>query len=210
MLLYYITDRTQFAGGEHQRRRRLLDKISEAAHAGVDYVQLRERDLSGRELEALAEDAVELIAASRGKTRLLINSRNDVALSSGARGVHLRSNDVTSAEVRKIWQAAGRKEPPIIGVSCHSQAQVSEAKKAAADFVVFGPVYEKQRAGSIPCGLDELCSACRHGIRVLALGGVARDNVPACIEAGASGIAGIRLFQENEIVSLLTKVRDLN
>src|SRR5215831_6870656 len=95
-LLYYITDRTAFAADEPTRRRRLLEKIAEAARAGVDYIQLREKDLTTRDLESLAREAIAVVRESRKPTAaLLINSRSDVALAVGAEGVHLRSDDVS-------------------------------------------------------------------------------------------------------------------
>src|SRR5579864_1229693 len=114
-LLYYITDRTAFAADEPTRRRRLLDKISEAARAGVDYIQLREKDLPARELESLAREALSILRESahprtqyrEPRTALLINSRTDVALSVQADGVHLRSDDISPQEVRAIWRKCG-------------------------------------------------------------------------------------------------------
>ena len=108
-LLYYITDRTAFPGDERKRRFRLLDKIAEAAGAGVDYIQLREKDLCTRDLESLAREAVRIILQLRTENRelrtdLLINSRTDLALATGAAGVHLPANDVSPEEVRKIWK----------------------------------------------------------------------------------------------------------
>src|SRR5215469_15066174 len=107
-LLYYITDRTAFAGDEAARRRQLLRKIGEAARAGLDYVQLREKELSTRELESLTRDSVAILVKLRTenrelRTKLLINSRTDVALALGADGVHLRSDDIAPEEVKKIW-----------------------------------------------------------------------------------------------------------
>ena len=136
MLLYYITDRTQFPGTESQRRDRLLKKIAEAAHAGVDYIQLREKDLFARELESLSREAVQLIHGSRCKTRLLINSRTDVALATRADGVHLTSRDVSPVDVKNIWHQAQAPGKPIIAVSCHSEAEVIAAERDSADFVV--------------------------------------------------------------------------
>src|SRR5450755_169862 len=115
-LLYYITDRSQFRGDESARRGALLAKIAEAARAGVDYIQLRERDLSARELETLARDALTVVRHSSAlrtenpepRTRLLVNSRTDVALATGADGVHLRSNDVVAHEVRQVLEVADR------------------------------------------------------------------------------------------------------
>jgi len=91
VLLYYITDRKQFPSPEPRQRELLLAKITEAARAGVDYIQLREKDLPGRELESLARDAVRICRETRNEqqeTKLLINSRSDVALAAGADGVH--------------------------------------------------------------------------------------------------------------------------
>lgn len=207
LLLYYITDRTQFPGTEDLRRERLLTRVSEAALAGVDYVQLREKDLSGRASESLADEAAQLISHSRSGTRLLINSRTDIALAAKAHGVHLTSNDISPLDVKKIWREA-RSSDPIIAASCHTEADVIAAKSASADFVVFGPVFEKPGAKETT-GIDQLRQVCRHKIPVLALGGVTTENAHVCIAAGACGIAGIRLFQENDIATLVTKLRGL-
>src|SRR6266403_1843331 len=126
-LLYYITDRTQFPGDEPSRRRALLAKIGDAAQAGVDHIQLREKDLTGRELEILAREAVAIIrenpltANYQSRTaRLLINSRTDIALAVGADGVHLRSDDISPSEVRQVWSKCGvgapARERPVIAV----------------------------------------------------------------------------------------------
>jgi thiamine-phosphate pyrophosphorylase len=208
-LLYYITDRNQFSGDETFRRRQLLAKIAEAARAHVDYIQLREKDLSARDLQHLAEEAFRTIRDRRGengepRTRLLINSRTDIALAIGADGVHLRSDDVAPPEVRNAWMQvlAGSVQlvvsNPLIAVSCHSQADVLRAQSQAADFAVFGPVFGK-KDGSEPAGLAALQEACRSNIPVLALGGVTLGNAGSCLKAGAAGVAAIRLFQENRI-----------
>ena len=208
MLLYYITDRTQLPGNETERCARLLDKIAEAARCGVDYIQLREKDLRTRDLEALAREAMERIRASGGGTRLLINSRTDIALAVGADGVHLRSRDVAPDEVRKIWRAAGRSTEPTVAASCHTQAEVVAAQESGADFVVFGPVFEKKDAIEAGAsGLELLQTVCRNRIPVLALGGVTFENAAMCAEAGAKGVAGIRIFQENDVAAIAAKLR---
>jgi thiamine-phosphate pyrophosphorylase len=204
LLFYYITDRTQFPGAEAERRSRLLAKIAEAARAGVDYVQLREKDLSGRELELLAREVARVIESSGSRARLLINSRTDIALAVGAAGVHLRSNDISPAEARQIWRTAGRTERPLIAVSCHTEAEVRQAVAAGADFVVYGPVFQKK--GSETIGADELRHICEHRLPVFALGGITGENAQSCVESGARGIAGIRLFQENDIAELVTRL----
>jgi thiamine-phosphate pyrophosphorylase len=213
LLLYYITDRAQFPGTEAQRRERLMKTISEAAAAGVDYIQLREKDLSGRAVESLAEQAVQLIRDSRSSSHLLINSRTDIALAAKAHGVHLTSSDISALEVKRIWRET-QPSGPIIAVSCHSEAAVIAAESASdgssAEFAVFGPIFEKHGSGGMPAGLSELRRVCSHQIPVLALGGVTMENAHLCIEAGASGIAGIRLFQENDVAAIVTKLRGLH
>jgi thiamine-phosphate pyrophosphorylase len=221
-LLYYITDRSAFPGNESARRTRLLEKISEAGTAGVEFIQLREKDLPTRELESLAREAVSVLTEVRtgqreNRTKLLINSRTDVALASGADGVHLRSDDIFPPEVRAIWKPSGSDAAspgpasappePLIAVSCHTSAEVNAAAANGADFAVFAPVFQKH--GERPAGLNLLREACQAKIRVLALGGVTLDNAQSCLQAGAAGIAAIRLFQENDIAAVVRRLRNL-
>jgi thiamine-phosphate pyrophosphorylase len=201
LLLYYITDRMQFAGDDASQRRALLDKIAEASRCGVDFIQLREKDLNPRELETLTRDAVRMVRENSSRTRLLVNSRADVAIACGADGVHLRSEDVPTGEVRAAWKQAA----PVISVSCHSPADVDRAAAEGADLAVLAPVFEKK--GSSVVGLGGLRTACEHPIKVLALGGVTRENARACVEAGAAGVAGIRLFQENDVARVIGPLR---
>src|SRR4051794_37098888 len=109
MLLYYITDRTQFPGNDAERRSALLAKVRECTRAGVDYIQLREKGLSGRELETLARSVTGEIREAGGKSKLLINSRMDIAIACGADGVHLRSGeeDPNPGDARAIFSSAG-------------------------------------------------------------------------------------------------------
>ncbi len=197
MLLYYITDRKQFPGGEGAQKSALLARIADAARSGVDLIQLREKDLASRQLEELARAAVEAVRGS--PSRLLINSRTDVAMACGADGVHLRSHDVTPVVVRSVWHSG----KPIIGVSCHSVADVRNA--TSADFAVFAPVFEK--SGNPGVGIERLREACGTGIKVIALGGVTLQNAGACISAGAAGVAGIRLFQDGDLHSTIEPLR---
>jgi thiamine-phosphate pyrophosphorylase len=210
--LCYITDRNQFPGGAHNedKERGLLEKIAECAAAGVDWIQLREKDLSTRALEELAHKAVAAIP-SGSSTRLLINSRTDVALASGAHGVHLPAHDLTASDVRVIMVRAGL-TAPVIGVSTHSAVEVAQAEAHGADFTLFGPVFEKN--GQLnPGGLDQLRRACRRPridgapMPVLALGGVTLENAGQCFAAGAAGIAAIRLFQQNNVAALVERLR---
>ncbi len=224
-LLYYITDRKAFASDEPTRRRRLLEKITEAAYAEIDYIQLREKDLTTRELESLAREAVRVIHVARRLApspnplapALLINSRTDVAMAASADGVHLRSEDITAGEVREIWKKYGPHAParvsprtPLIAVSCHSPAEATRAAAEGATFAVFAPVFEKEDLpGTKPAGLSQLSEACKASIPVLALGGVTLENAKSCLDAEAAGIAAIRLFQENDIAEIAAKLRNL-
>ena len=217
-LLYYITDRTAFAADEPTRRKSLLKKIEGAARAGVDYIQLREKDLPTRELESLAREAVAILKKLRTengelRTKLLINSRTDVALAVGADGVHLRADDISPQDVKAIWERSGNAarvsgRSPLIGISCHSVAEVKQAEANGARLAVFAPVFEKKDAPeSQPAGLSQLREACKARIPVLALGGVTLENAKLCLEAGAAGIAAIRLVQESEIGAMVAQLR---
>jgi thiamine-phosphate pyrophosphorylase len=214
-LLCYITGRRAFPGNENARRDALLKKISEAARAGVDYIQLREKDLPSRELESLAREASKIIRETNSTTNLLINSRTDIALAARADGINLRSDDISPDDVREIWKCgagthARELSPrrPLIGISCHSPADVAQAAANQATFAVFAPVFEKKDSPNTnPAGLDQLREACRNKIPVLALGGITLENAGECFKAGAAGIAAIRLFQENDIARIVATLR---
>lgn len=210
--LCYITERKQFSGGDKEQGRRLLEKISECAAAGVDFVQLREKDLSPRALEELAQKAIAVIPAG-SPTRLLINSRIDVALACDAHGVHLPARDLSPSEARVIWGRTG-KAAAVIGASVHSADEAALAEAHGADFAVFGPVFEKDGRTN-PQGLEQLRRACnrpQHAdmpMPILALGGVTMENAHLCLDAGAAGIAGIRLFQEHDVAEIVRRLRAL-
>ena len=209
--LYYITDRRQFPGDAHEQERRLLEKIAECAAAGVDLVQLREKDLGAGALEELALKAMAALAGRR--TLLLINARTDVALACGAHGVHLPANDLAASDARAIFARAGVSEP-VIGVSTHSAAEVASAEAHGADFAVFGPVFEKSGSANRE-GLEQLRQICHRTeaaqppMPVLALGGITLENARLCVEAGAAGIAAIRLFQENDVAAVVKQLLSL-
>jgi thiamine-phosphate pyrophosphorylase len=230
MLLYYITDRKQFAGPDSLQRRSLLDRIGQAAAAGVDYIQLREKDLGSGALESLAREAVQVVRESSKVTRLLINSRLDIALAAGADGIHLTSTDMTASDARAIWAASVRSSSKagahnfLVAVSCHSPAEIRSAESHAADFGVLAPIFEKPGTELPALGLELLAGAClknaepdlraeagdhRVGMPVFALGGLSLENVADCVRAGVAGIAGIRLFQEGDLVKTVASVRAL-
>jgi thiamine-phosphate pyrophosphorylase len=208
LLLLYITDRKHFPGDENARQRALLAKIAEAARCGVDFIQLREKDLPARNLEALARAARLETENREPPTAFLINSRSDIALACGAAGVHLPTADLSPSEARRIWAKAGHTPRPLITVSCHSADEVARAASEQADFAIFAPVFEKKDAPhASPAGLDGLREACRQKISVLALGGVTIENARACVDAGAAGIAAIGLFQENDIAEVVRRLK---
>src|SRR5579862_6979362 len=212
-ILYYISDRHAFPGNEGSQNEQLLRKIGEAARADVDYIQLRERDLPGRDLEALGRDALNILHQTNVRTEkrewrtaILINSRTDVAIAIGADGVHLPANNLNPMEIRHLWKKCRADEPGTvtISVSCHSLEEVARAEASGANLAIFAPVFEKKDAPETrPAGLNALRQACQHKIPVIALGGITLENASACLEAGAAGIAGIRLFQEHNIQEIV-------
>ncbi len=209
LILYYITDRTQFPGNEGVRQERLLERVEAAARAGVDYIQLREKDLSAAELEPLAQAVMEQVHKAGTKTRLLINSHFDVATAVGAEGVHLPAGRAVATARKQLGEAV------VIGASCHTSAEVLQAKDDGADFAVFGPVFAKRmekRMLSSGVGIERLQEACAvvKGWPVLALGGVTLENASACLRAGAAGIAGIRLFQGGDVAETVAALRTLS
>jgi len=207
LLLYYITDRRQFAGTPAQQEQKLIAKIRESAIAGIDYIQLREKDLSVRELEQLAVASMAAIPENSA-TRLLINSRLDVALACRAHGVHLPGRSLSASEARTILVRGGNARP-VIAVSTHSPDEVALAEAHGADFAVFGPVFEKGGVTN-SAGLVQLAAAAAgNSMPVLALGGVTLQNALQCLKAGAAGIAAIRMFQGNDTDATVKALRRL-
>ncbi len=196
MVLCDITDRQALT------RAPLRDFIRDAVRAGIELIQIREKDLETRELRSLVEPAV---AAARGTpTRVVVNDRLDVSLALGAAGVHLGGQSLPARVVRRL--APGF----LVGVSCHSLEDALEAESAGADYAVLGPIFEtRSKLGyGPPLGLGKLREVTgRVKIPVLALGGLTVERVKVCLEAGAAGIAGISMFQTAE--SLAERVREL-
>jgi len=208
MLLYYITNRKNFAGTDEHQREALLRRIADAARAGVDYIQLREKDLSPLQFERLACEAVRAVRDQSTTTKLLVNSRADVALAAGTDGIHLPAGEIDASEVRALWMHRSASQP-LIGVSAHSTPDVRYAQAHGADFAVLAPIFEKVQTGTPGIGLEALRTACAEagGFAVVALGGVTLSNAQACIEAGAAGVAGIRLFQQGDVLETVRRLR---
>jgi thiamine-phosphate pyrophosphorylase len=203
MLRYAITSRASYPGDEPQQKAALLRQASRWAADGIDIIQLREKDLPAANIAALAREILQAIARTTSPTKLLINSRPDIAIATGAHGVHLTSdqNELTPTQVRNLYALTNSKAP-IITISCHSLEDVHHARVNQADAILFAPVFEKSIAGQIIApgqGIDRLRDACLAAspIPVCALGGVTLENASACLDAGAAGIAGIRLFHHS-------------
>jgi thiamine-phosphate pyrophosphorylase len=229
LLLYYITDRHQFPGDEQAQRRQLLLRIGAAARLGVDYIQLREKDLTIHQLEVLARDAVRCVRDNSATTKLLINSRNDVALAVVADGVHLTTTDIAASEARALAAAAQSAKVEtrnfLVAVSCATPEAVRLAESHGADFAVLAPIFGKQGSDRTPLGLDALRAAAgvdtpidrrveagdnRHRLPVFALGGVTLENAGQCIRAGAAGVAAIRLFQQGDLSETVLRLRNIS
>jgi len=199
VIRYAITDSSHFRDAA-TRRTELIAHAQRWAHQKIDFVQLREKTLETGELLGLAEAMLAIFREHGGRTKLLINGRADVAVAANADGVHLASHSdgLTPAQVRQLCAQATMREP-IVSTSCHSLAEVERACSLGADLILFGPVFEKRvddRIVTAGVGLEILRHACTIAgeTPVLALGGVTEGNAAACVEAGATGVAGIRLF----------------
>ena len=181
----------------------ILRLVEAAVDAGVPLFQIREKLLSGRVLYELVARAVEITRGS--DTRLLINDRSDIARAAGADGVHLTAQSLSPDVVRKIYGSEF-----LIGASTHSSEEARAAKARGADFVVFGPVFatESKREFGEPQGLERLQEITNElrGFPVVAIGGITLENVAACFNAGASGVAAIRLFDDAERISSTAEV----
>jgi len=188
MIRGYITDRRSLGSDDA-----LLAAVARSIAAGVDWIQLREKDLSARELLDLARRVLAL--PKPPKTKVLVNGRMDIALAAEADGLHLPAESLAPERFRSMAPAGFR-----IGVSCHTVEEVRRAELEGADYVLFGPVFApiSKTSNLAPRGIEGLAEAARAvRIPVIALGGVTRENADECVTAGAKGIAGISLFQRD-------------
>ena len=222
LILCYVTDRRALeracppsTGGPLSKNigtdsvQGLLEAIGKAATAGINWIQIREKDLEAR---ALAE-LVRLACAATRETgaSILVNDRLDVALAAGAAGVHLRETSLPVETVAEWRRSAGRMEFRI-GVSCHSLEAARAADGAGANYIFFGPVFAtpSKAAFGAPQGIERLREVCRSvRVPVLAIGGVTVENAHSCFAAGAAGVAAIRLFQESQdVAAVVNRLRE--
>jgi thiamine-phosphate pyrophosphorylase len=200
MLRCAITDGTADGFVNATQTDRLQDQVRRWAGDGIDFIQLREKNLDAGALLIFAEAVMQTLQAMRSPTKLLINARADVAVAARAHGVHLTAHrdELTPQQVRSLFVHA-RLPSPIVSVSCHTPADIAGARHHSANFILFGPVFEKRIDGEVVArgvGLEALSLACAvaQPVPVLALGGITSENTATCMAAGAAGIAGIRIF----------------
>ena len=177
--LYLITDRKGCAG------RPLATVVEEAFRGGVRALQLREKDLPGRDLYEAAVEMRELTL--RHGAQLFINDRVDIAMAVEADGVHLGESGIPAKVARKLL---GKEK--LIGVSCHSLESALSAQERGADFITCGPVFHtpSKAAYGEPVGLPLLAEVARStNIPVIAIGGIKRGNIVEVMAAGVKGIA---------------------
>jgi thiamine-phosphate diphosphorylase len=168
----------------------VVRQVRHAAAAGVQLVQIRERDLEGRRLCELARRLVEAVSGTA--TRIIVNDRLDVALAAGAHGVHLRGGSFAASRARRLVPAGF-----LVGRSVHASDDVSTAARGA-DYLAYGNVYETASKPGLPAaGLSRLAAVVRAtSVPVLAVGGVSIERIPAVLDAGAVGFAAISMFSE--------------
>ncbi|MFP5288883.1 MAG: thiamine phosphate synthase [Thermoanaerobaculia bacterium] len=194
--LLAISDRASLPG-------ELAEWFGQLGWAGVDALQIREKDLDDRSVYGLARLARSVLPPD---TRLLVNGRLDIALAAGADGAHLPADGVPIAPLRRRFGPG-----VLLGRSTHSVEEVERALADGADYVTFGPVYPtpgKERYGP-PVGVEALARAAAAGLPVYALGGVTLERFAEVAAAGAAGVAGIRLFQTpSELPAVVLAARE--
>ena len=204
-LVYLITDRRTLPrrSGKAEAAT-LIEYLSTALVAGVDLIQLRERDWPARTVLAVA-DAIGPLAHQTGAA-ILINDRADAAACAGV-GVHLTTRSMKADVVRR---ALG--EPMLIGASTHNLAEAWAAAGEGVDFIVFGPVFETEskKGYGPPVGLTALREVAEHlTIPVIALGGIKPGNFQNTLRAGAAGIAAISMFVEaDDLCGLIRQIKE--
>jgi len=192
---YAITDGRLWFSPGRDANERLAKACAELAADGVDFILVREKKLAPGELAGVCRLVLEAVRAAGSATKVLVAQRLDVAIAVGADGVHLsgQQGELTVAQVRAL------KPEAFVSVSCHTLADVRQARAGGASAVLFGPVFGKRVDGvevTEGVGLEALREACETAgeVPVFALGGVGERNAASCVDVGASGVAAIRMF----------------
>jgi thiamine-phosphate pyrophosphorylase len=198
-IVYLITDGTASDGTFDLDLRRLLSLIELAVAENVTLIQIREKQLSARKLTELVFQAASITRGSA--TSLLVNDRADIALATGADGVHLATTSLPVSVARKHFPADF-----LIGVSTHSLEELQACQREGADFAVFGPIFGFSKKGTGK-GNDVLASVCDRlrPFSVLALGGIDENNWRAVTVSGAAGFAAIRSLNDTASLCRITK-----
>ena len=188
-LLYLITEGKTSDRNFHEKRIQILDLIKTAVDAGISLIQIREKQLSARNVFDLASEAAKL--AKNSDTKILVNDRADIALAANADGVHLTANSLSASIIRAAFP-----KDFMIGVSTHSVEKTVEAKRGGADFVLFGPIFQTPGKGA-PKSLDALRDVCEKvkPFPVIAIGGIDKTNYREAL-AVAGGFAAIRFLND--------------
>jgi thiamine-phosphate pyrophosphorylase len=205
MQLYAITDRHLLPGAEQDRRTALIERARDWAKNGVNYIQIREKDLDPSELGTLTEKIVAAVRNENQTTQILLNGAAEIALDANADGVHLPASASQNAASYALNLFHRARREATISQSCHNLEEIRKA--TSASLILYAPVFEKiTQEGKLPGhGLEALKAAAEvaRPIPVFALGGVTIQNAPSCIQAGAAGIAGIRIFLESNQTLLI-------
>jgi thiamine-phosphate pyrophosphorylase len=203
-VLCYVTDRRSLPlATSSDALPMLLHTIVSVAAEGVNWIQLREKDLCGGESLSLTRSALEAIRSRASRTRIIVNDRVDVALAAGAGGVHLSENGFSVPDARRLVDRfekdSGKSLDFLVGVSCHSLGSALGAARDGADYIYFSPIFHTPSKAFYgpPQGVERLRQICNSvKIPVIAIGGITLENVASCYTGGAAGVAAIRLFQD--------------
>jgi thiamine-phosphate diphosphorylase len=190
-MICLVTDRSRLADGRGTGEDRLIELVAAAATAGVDLIQIRERDLEARPLASLVRRCIEAVRGTDAK--VLVNDRVDVALAAGAHGVHLRSDSIDAPAVRRLLTSGA-----MVGRSVHSAREAAlVSRRGGLDYLILGAVFRtvSKNAEQSLLTLDELSTACRlSAVPILAIGGITVPGASDVRRTGAAGVAAIGLF----------------
>ena len=188
-----VSDRRRLKG------RSLPELAAEAASAGVDWLQIREKDLAARELLRLVRSVMDAVA---GRCGVLVNSRPDVAEAAGCAGVQLPEAGLPVRDVRRGFPRLR------LGASCHSLEAARHAAAEGADFVLLGPVFETPGKEHRALGVEALARVVRGvQVPVYAIGGVDVSTAPRAVAAGACGLAAIGVFHRGSLARTVRRLR---